>query len=148
FEWLSHRRSHKRGRLCYVFRTMPQSVLILAEHDDGRLKLATLAAVRCAQQLCADAGGQFEVLVLGAAVGPIAESLRRYGAANVLVGDQPALEHPVADKYAQILAESAKSRGATMITAAASTYSKDILPRAAALLDAGMLGDVISIVPN
>src|SRR5437868_3435241 len=127
---------------------MPQSILILAEHDDGRLKLATLAAVRCAQQLCTDAGGQFEVLVLGASVGPIAESLRRYGASNVVVGDHPALEHPVADKYAQILAETAKSRNSTMITAAASTYSKDILPRAAALLDAGMLGDVISIVPD
>ena len=127
---------------------MPQSILILAEHDDGRLKLATLAAVKCAQQLCADVGGQFEVLVLGASVAPIVESLRRFGAANVLVADHPSLQHPVADKYAHLVAETAKARGATLVCAAASTYSKDILPRAAAQLDAGMLGDVISIVPT
>lgn len=126
---------------------MSESILILAEHDDGRLKLATLAAVRCAQQLTADVGGRFEVLVLGANVGAIAQSLTRYGAAQVLVGDHSALEHPVADKYAQIVAETARSRNATVVIAAASTFSKDVLPRAAALLDAGMLGDVISIAP-
>jgi electron transfer flavoprotein alpha subunit len=86
--------------------------------------------------------------VLGSSVTSIADSLTGYGASNVLVGDHPGLEHPVADRYAQVVAELVKTRNATMVVAAASTFSKDILPRAAALLDAGMLSDVIEIDPS
>jgi len=126
----------------------PQHILVLAEHDDGQLKLATLAAVRCAQNLARTTGGQVEITVLGSSVASIADALTGYGAANVLVADNPGLEHPVADKYAQLIAELVRARNATMVVAAASTFSKDILPRAAALLDAGMLSDVIEIDPS
>ena len=63
----------------------------------------------------------------------------------MLVADDAQLQHPVGDKYAQVIADVAKQRGATMVIGAASTFSKDILPRAAALLDAGMLSDVIDV---
>jgi electron transfer flavoprotein alpha subunit len=49
----------------------------------------------------------------------------------------------VGDKYAHVVADAAKQRGATIVVATASTFSKDILPHAAALLDAGMLSDVV-----
>ncbi|MCS6861448.1 MAG: electron transfer flavoprotein subunit alpha/FixB family protein [Abditibacteriales bacterium] len=120
-------------------------LLVIAEHDDGQLKQATLSAVGFARQVSAEAGGAFEVLVIGQGVSGIAESLRGYGATTVLIADSPALQHPVADKYAQVIADVVRERHATMVVAAASTFSKDILPRAAALLDAGMLSDVIAV---
>ncbi|ODT98867.1 MAG: hypothetical protein ABS79_05245 [Planctomycetes bacterium SCN 63-9] len=126
----------------------PQNVLVIAEHDEGQLKLTTLAAVACAKQICADTGGSFDILILGESIGPVAEALQDYGAADLLVGDHAALKHPLADKYAQVIAEQAKARGATMLLATASTFSKDILPRVAALLDAGMLGDVTAVAPE
>ena len=123
-------------------------LLVIAEHDRGQLKLASLAAVACAQRVSAATGGQFDILILGATVGRVTDALRGYGAANLLVGDHPALEHPLADKFAHVIAALAKDRGATMILATASTFSKDILPCVAALLDAGMLSDVTSLVPD
>lgn len=126
----------------------PPRLLVIAEHDCGQLKLATLAAVGCAQQVSAATGGQFDVLILGKSVGPVADGLRGYGAANLLVADHPALEHPLADKFAHVIADLAKERETTMLVATASTFSKDILPRVAALLDAGMLSDVTSVVPD
>jgi len=120
-----------------------QKVLVIAEHEDGELKLATLSAVAFAAKAVGDAGGTFDIAVLGANIGPIGEQLRSYGAAAVLAADNQHLQHPVANQYAQLIANIAKERGATMVAAAASTFSKDILPRAAALLDAGMLSDVI-----
>jgi electron transfer flavoprotein alpha subunit len=126
----------------------PQTVLVIAEHDDGQLKLASLAAVACARQVCADTGGRFDVLVLGDKIEAIAESVRGYGAANVLAGDDPAIEHPLADKFAAVIAGLAKERGVSMIVATASTFSKDVLPRVAALLDAGMLSDVTAVAPD
>ena len=121
------------------------NLLVIAEHDQGQLKLATLAAVACAHKVVAEAGGSFDILVIGQNVGGTAELLRPYGAATVLVADDAQLQHPVADKYAQVITDVAKQRGTTMVLGAASTFSKDILPRAAALLDAGMLSDVIDV---
>lgn len=119
------------------------NILVIAEHDGGQLKLATLSAVACAAKLAGESGGTFEVLVLGESVGGAAETLRSYGASNVLLADHPALKLPVADKFAHAIADVVRQRSATMVVAAASTFSKDILPRAAALLDAGMISDVV-----
>jgi electron transfer flavoprotein alpha subunit len=126
---------------------MPKT-LVLAEHEAGQLKLATLSAIAFARKLDADTGGSFEILLLGEKVGSTAESLRNYGAAAVLVADHAQLKNPVSDKYAQVIAQVAKKRGATFIAGAASTFSKDMLPRAAAFLDAGMLSDVIEAQPD
>ena len=123
-------------------------VLILAEHEAGQLKLATLAAVGFARRVCAEAGGTFDALVIGENISSVAESLRGYGAATVLTADHPQLTQPLADKFAHVVAAVAKERKATMIVGAASTFSKDILPRAAALLDAGMLSDVTDVRPD
>ena len=121
------------------------NILVLAEHEEGQLKLATLSAAGFAGQVCAQAGGSFDVLVIGEQVSEVAQILRAYGAASVLSADHALLKNTVADKYAQVIAEVARERKATMIVGAASTFSKDILPRAAALLDAGMLSDVIEV---
>lgn len=128
--------------------TPPQNVLVIAENDDSQLKLATLAAVGCARQVCADTGGSYEILILGDGVGRVSEALLGYEAASLLVGDHSSLKHPLADKFANVIAALARERNATMIVATASTFSKDILPRVAALLDAGMLSDITAVAPD
>ena len=121
------------------------NILVVAEHDNDQLKQATLSAVAFAHKVVAQAGGSFDILLIGENVGGTAELLRPHGASSVLVADHAQLRHPVGDKYAQVIADVATQRGATMVVGAASTFSKDILPRAAALLDAGMLSDVIDV---
>jgi len=121
------------------------NILVIAEHDGGQLKLATLSAVGFARKVVRDEGGSFDILVIGQDVGSTAEQLRSYGAAGVVIAEHAQLAFPVADKYACVIADVAKQRGSTMVVSAASTFSKDILPRAAALLDAGMLSDVIEV---
>ena len=122
-------------------------ILVIAEHDQGKLKLASLSAAGFAQKVCAASGGSFDFLLLGSGVSAAAEGLRKSGAAAVLVADTPALAQPLADRYAKVIADTAKARGASLVVAAVSTFSKDILPRASALLDAGMLSDVIDVRP-
>lgn len=119
------------------------NILVIAEHDSGQLKLATLSAIAFAKEVSPADGGTFDVLVIGENVGGTAESLQNHGATAVLVADHPQLKHPLADKYAQVIAEVARQRNARVVVGAASTFSKDILPRAAALLDAGMVSDVV-----
>ncbi|MBI2517972.1 MAG: electron transfer flavoprotein subunit alpha/FixB family protein [Opitutae bacterium] len=122
-----------------------QHILVIAEHDNGQLKLASFAAAGFAQQVCAAGGGSFDILLLGSGLAAAAEAVRRAGAATVLTADHPELAHPLADRYAQVIADTAKARSATLVVGATSTFSKDVLPRAAALLDAGMLSDVVGV---
>jgi len=121
------------------------NILVLAEHDDGQLKQATLSAVGFAHKVVGEARGSFDILVIGQNAGGTAEQLRPYGASAVLVADHPQLQHPVSDKYAQLIADVACQRRTTMVVGAASTFSKDVLPRAAGSLDAGMLSDVVDV---
>ncbi len=120
-------------------------ILVIAEHDSGTLKLASFAAAGFASKVCAASGGSFDFLLLGSGLAAATEGLRKSGAAAVLVADSPELAQPLADRYTKVIADTAKARGATIVVAAASTFSKDILPRAAALLDAGMLSDVVDV---
>ena len=60
-------------------------------------------------------------------------------------GDDPALAEPLADRYAAVIAEAVREQGAKTLLGASSTFSKDILPRVAALLDAPMVTDVLAI---
>ena len=123
-------------------------LLVVAEHDAGHLKLATLAAVACAKSVVSQTGGSFDILVLGESVSAVAAELTAYGAESVLVADNPKLNRPLADTYASVIVSVAKERGSNMVIGAASTFSKDILPRAAALLDAGMISDVTSVTKD
>ena len=52
------------------------NILVIAEHDIGQLKLATLSAVAFAGQIVAAASGSFDILVIGNNVAPTVELLR------------------------------------------------------------------------
>src|SRR5207244_6215145 len=103
--------------------------LILIEHDHQQVKRPSLHAIALARHL----GGEYALLVLGHGLDEIATSLVSYGASAVIVADDPALAEPLADRYATVIAEAARKHGAQTLLGSSSTYSKDVLPRAAAL---------------
>ncbi|MBA3650960.1 MAG: electron transfer flavoprotein subunit alpha/FixB family protein [Chthoniobacterales bacterium] len=120
---------------------MAAQTLILIEHDRRQVKRPSLHAVTAARQL----GGDYVLLLLGSGLEEMAKSLTGYGASTVLVADDAALAEPLADRYAAVIAAAYAKVGATTLLATSSTFSKDILPRAAALLDAPMLTDVVAL---
>jgi electron transfer flavoprotein alpha subunit len=115
--------------------------LILIEHDRQQVKRSSLHAIALARQL----GGEYALLVIGHHVNGIAAALLCYDASAVVVVDDAALMEPLADRYATVIAEAARKENAKTILGTSSTFSKDVLPRAAALLDAPMLTDVVAI---
>ena len=115
--------------------------LILIEHDRQQVKRPSLHAITLARQL----SGDYALLVIGQGLDGIAASLVSYGASAVVVADDPALEEPLADRYAAVIAEAARTRDSKIILGTSSTFSKDVLPRAAALLNAPMVTDVLAI---
>jgi electron transfer flavoprotein alpha subunit len=115
--------------------------LILIEHDGKQVKRPSLHAIALAHQL----GGEYALLVVGHNLDGIAASLVSYGASAVVVVDDPALAEPLADRYAAVIAETARNRATETVLGTSSTFTKDILPRAAALLDAPMVTDVVAV---
>ena len=115
--------------------------LVLVEHERQRIKSASLHAISAAREL----DGRVALLLLGHRLEELVSTLSQYGASTIYLADDPALQHPLADRYAAVVAEVARTAGSTTILGVTSTFTKDILPRAAALIDWPMLSDVIAV---
>ena len=116
------------------------SILILAEHDNASIKGATLNTVAAAKAI----GGDIVVLVSGEACGAAAEAAAKIeGVSKVLVADNAAYGHQLAENVSLLVAELGKDF--SHILAPASTSGKNTLPRAAALLDVAQISEIISV---
>ncbi|WP_343595051.1 FAD-binding protein [Acinetobacter sp.] len=116
------------------------NILVIAEHDNQTLNSATLNVVAAAQKI----GGDITVLVAGAGAQAVADAAAKVaGVSKVLLDDNAAYEHQLAENVAALVADLGK--GYSHILAAATTTGKNILPRAAALLDVSMISDVIAV---
>ncbi|MDO5686680.1 MAG: electron transfer flavoprotein subunit alpha/FixB family protein [Neisseria sp.] len=116
------------------------NVLIIAELDKGQLAPATLHAVTAAQKL-----GEVDVLLAGESVAQAAQTAQKIsGVRKVLTAE--------ATHYAELLAEEiaplavALAENYQVVSATATAFGKNLLPRVAALLDCPMISDVTEIV--
>jgi electron transfer flavoprotein alpha subunit len=121
------------------------TILVIGEQGHGHLKKATLSAVTAAQQLAVKNGGLVHAVVIGAGAAQSAAELAGY-VGSVQSVEGPGFEHGLAETHAAAAAEAAKKIGATDIVIAATAYGKDIAPRIAAKLGAGIASDVLGVV--
>src|SRR5690349_19920077 len=119
------------------------NVLVVAEIAGGALKKATLTTITFAREAAKRAGGEVHAVAIGKGIGNAATELAGY-AATVHAVDAEAFSHPVAEMFAQAIAAAAKAANASIVCMAATAHGKDVLPRAAALLNAGMASDVLA----
>lgn len=120
------------------------NILVIAEHDNSHLKASTLNTVTAALAIDND----ITLLVAGtncAGVGTEAAAIA--GVQKVLVADNPAYGNRLAENLAPLIAElgSGLDSKYSHVLAPATTTGKNILPRAAALLDVQPISDVIAI---
>ncbi|MGR5064638.1 electron transfer flavoprotein subunit alpha/FixB family protein [Photobacterium sp. DNB22_13_2] len=116
------------------------TILVIAEHDNHRLGGETLKSVGAVSTLQQST----DVLVIGSQCQSVIEETSRIvGISRVLVADNPNYKDQLAENCAQLIAELAKDY--SHIVAPATTFGKNLLPRVAALLDVGVLSDVVTI---
>ena len=116
------------------------SILVIAEHDNKALNGATLNVVAAAQKI----GGDITVLVAGSGAQAVADQAAKVaGVSKVLLADDAAYANQLAENVAKLVAELGK--GYSHILAASTTTGKNILPRAAALLDVSMITDIVAV---
>lgn len=117
------------------------SVLLLAEHSNGKLSPATGKALTAAKAL----GGNIDILVAGSGCKPAAEAAAKLaGVSKILVADAPHLANGLAEEVAAVILSIAGGYGA--IVAPATSSGKNILPRVAAKLDVMQISDITKIL--
>lgn len=116
------------------------SILVVTEHDNSNINPLTLNVVTAAQQL----GDDVHLLVAGHNCGAVAEAAAKIaGVSKVLKSDSAEYEHDVAENAGPLIKQLAGSY--THVLAAASTYGKNIMPFAAALMDVQQVSDISGI---
>jgi electron transfer flavoprotein alpha subunit len=118
------------------------TILVIAEQHNGALKKATFHALGAAQQLAQRTGAQVHAVVIGQGV---AEAAKSIAGATAHVVDGPAFAAGLAETHAAAAAAAAKACGATWVIVAATAYGKDMAPRLAARLGAGLASDVLGL---
>ena len=117
------------------------TLLLIAEHDNQNLKPATLNTVTAASKMASD----IHVLIAGDNCSAVSEAVKKIGGVTkVIVANDPAYKNFLAENLAPLIAKLAPAY--SHVVAPASTFGKNLIPRAAALCDAQAISDVIDVV--
>jgi electron transfer flavoprotein alpha subunit len=117
------------------------AVLVIAEHEHGTLKGATLNTVTAATTC----GGDVHVLVAGHNAGGAAQAAAQIaGVVKVLHADGESLAEQLAENVAAQVLGIAKNYSHILFPATA--HGKNVAPRVAALLDVGQISDATKVV--
>ncbi|MFT7244238.1 MAG: electron transfer flavoprotein alpha subunit [Candidatus Azotimanducaceae bacterium] len=117
------------------------TILVIADHNNETIGQPTLVTIAAALEI----GGDVEILVAGgncAAAGEAASKIA--GISKVLVADNAAYEHQLAENIADLVVEIGKNY--THILSPTTSAGKNYLPRIAALLDVAQISDISGVV--
>ncbi|MBL6918759.1 MAG: FAD-binding protein [Arenicellales bacterium] len=116
------------------------AILVIGEHDNATLRPSTLNTVTAAAAL----GTEVDLLIAGADCSSVTDEASKVGSVSrVLVADDASFSDGLAENIAPLIASIAGNY--SHVLAPATTYGKNILPRASALLDVQQISDISGI---
>ncbi|RZO22415.1 MAG: electron transfer flavoprotein subunit alpha/FixB family protein [Candidatus Thioglobus sp.] len=116
------------------------AILVIGEHDNSTLRPSTLNTVTAAAAL----GTEVDLLIAGADCSSVTDEASKVeSVSRVLVADDPSFADGLAENIAPLIASIAGNY--SHVLAPATTYGKNILPRASALLDVQQISDISGI---
>lgn len=121
-------------------------ILIIAEHEKGKLKRFSLELAGKAAELAGALGGKVQAVLIGQGLQSIAAELGRYGVAKVTCLESPALAvHYNSDGYTTVLTHFIQQLQPSIVLAAASPMGRDCCPRVATRLKTGLVADAVHV---
>ncbi|KAK6149311.1 hypothetical protein DH2020_016836 [Rehmannia glutinosa] len=123
------------------------STLVVAEHEGGFVKASSLSAVEAAKYL----GEDNSISLLLAGSGRSLQEAAEHAASchpsisEVLLADSDKFTYPLAEPWARLVHLMQQKGSYSHIIAGSGSFWKNILPRAAALLDVSPITDIIGI---
>ncbi|NUN70706.1 MAG: electron transfer flavoprotein subunit alpha/FixB family protein, partial [Bacteroidetes bacterium] len=114
------------------------NIIAFAEQRNGQFKKTAFEVVTAAKTLAGQLNGTVTAVVVGHNVAAIAAQLGAYGAAKVIAVDDARLALYSTTAYAKVIAEVAAAESAAVVLLPASEMGKDVAPRVAVKLNAGL----------
>ncbi|KAL3508523.1 hypothetical protein ACH5RR_027924 [Cinchona calisaya] len=135
-------------RIAPTYRSL--STLVLAEHEGGTIKASSISAVEAAKSLGEE--NSVSVLLAGSCASLKAAAdqaaLCHPSISEVLVAESDHFTYPLAEPWAKLVHVVQQKGGYSHIIAASGSFGKNIIPRAAALLDVSPVTDVTNIIES
>ncbi|WP_209122038.1 electron transfer flavoprotein subunit alpha/FixB family protein [Alkalihalobacillus sp. BA299] len=122
---------------------MAKKVLVLGEIRDGELRNVSFEAIAAAKRI-AD-GGEVVAALFGETVGEQANVMIHYGADRVVKVEHADLKAFTTDAYQQAILQVMDVEQPEGVVMGHTALGKDVSPRIAAKLNAGLVSDVVSI---
>ncbi len=125
---------------------MSNILVFFQQNDAGVLPKTALIAFNVAAQLKNSWGkGKIVGVTLGKGSSVAADAALEYGLDEVRYSEAAVFEKYLAGPYAAQLHDLFKSCGADTVVATSTSTGKDLMPRVAALVDAGQASDIIAV---
>ena len=120
-------------------------VLAFAEQRDNKFKKSAFETVKAARGIADELRAEFVAMVIGSGIESMPQELGAYGASRVVTADDASLAQHSNTAYAKVIAEVAAKERAEIVFLPASQMGKDIAPRIAVKLGAGLAADCVAL---
>jgi electron transfer flavoprotein alpha subunit len=122
---------------------MSKKVLVLGEVREGSLRNVSFEAIAAGKKIAA--GGEVVGVLLGDSVSAVANELIAYGADRVITVEHPHLKNYTSDGFSQAFLAVQEQENADVIVFGHTSLGKDLSPKIASRLQAGLISDVTEI---
>ncbi|HSJ27096.1 MAG TPA: electron transfer flavoprotein subunit alpha/FixB family protein [Acidimicrobiia bacterium] len=123
-------------------------VLVVVEHDRGRLAGATLEALTAARRVVDAAGGSIGAVVVGEPGEGMVEELARHGAGVVHVATHPLITDYGPLAWGETVAQLAVAEDAPVVMAAGTDRGNEVMAHVAASMDLPMAANCLEVRPG
>ncbi len=120
-------------------------VLAFAEQRENKFKKTAFEVARAAQNIAQQLGAEVATLIIGSGVEGLARELEQYGGGRVILVDDSAFAKHSNTAFAKVIAEIAMKESADIVFMPASQMGKDLAPRVAVKLQAGLAADCVAL---
>lgn len=121
---------------------MRTDVWVVADQVGGGLRRVTLELLGKGRELAQARGGRLVALALGEQLEAVAQVLGEHGADVVLCVEHPHLREYSSDAYTEAVSSLVRERVPWLVLVPSTAWGRDLAPRVAARLGAGVVTDV------
>lgn len=118
-----------------------KGVMVFVEQESGKASTVSLELLGKARELAAALEENVEAIVPGKSLSSLPQELIYYGADSVLATDSQELEHYQTESYTTLIVEEVRKRRPEILLFGATDTGRDLAPRVARRLGAGLVAD-------
>ena len=122
-----------------------KGVWVFAEQREGQLQKVSLELLGEGKKIAEKLGVKLTALLLGNNIEGLADTLTAHGADEVLVANDPKLEHYTTEAYTKVICDLAEERKPSILFIGATFIGRDLGPRVSARLSTGLTADCTSL---